>query len=181
LGRTVVVTAAEDGWVQGMCQKFMPQLLPLLEGKTAVVEVVSARSEWEHHGYPTAFEWKRMAFGDLLQDQFGGRDRLTNVLSVGDALYEQEALRSVTEDTKAHAKSVKLVAGPSMAVLRREVSFLSEVLPALVTHPDTLWLAVEVDPFLRPRFLGPDWRQRRCCFPPRRVFAEQLPLAQTVV
>merc|ERR1719160_1844633 len=44
LGQVIIITNGEKGWVELSCSKFLPGVLPLLEG----IKILSARSTYEH-------------------------------------------------------------------------------------------------------------------------------------
>jgi hypothetical protein len=65
-GHLVIVTNAEEGWVELTCSKF----LPALESVIRDVECVSARSCYEPQGFVTPVEWKEEAFAAVVQRHF---------------------------------------------------------------------------------------------------------------
>mmetsp|Transcript_115855 Transcript_115855/g.266009 ORF Transcript_115855/g.266009 Transcript_115855/m.266009 type:complete len:184 (-) Transcript_115855:305-856(-) len=83
-GQVMIITAAERGWVELTCAKFMPTVHPAVCGPDAWIQVVSARSEYETPTVTTSFEWKLLAFREALKHHrsAGGTAR---VVSVGDA------------------------------------------------------------------------------------------------
>merc|ERR1711971_406212 len=97
-GTVVLVTNAERGWIELSCQKFLPGLLPLLEN----VKAVSARTTFESREVSSPLEWKLRAFEREISTFFG-QERLScphakkNILSLGDAVHEREALLRATQ------------------------------------------------------------------------------------
>lgn len=57
-GNVVIITNAETGWVEMSCKKFMPRVLPMLNG----VRVLSARSAFEVRFPDSPSDWKVQAF-----------------------------------------------------------------------------------------------------------------------
>merc|ERR1719183_1966237 len=53
-GTVIFVTNGERGWVEMSCDKFMPSLLPIVQG----IKVVSARSMYESGDVPEPSDWK---------------------------------------------------------------------------------------------------------------------------
>jgi len=139
--KVVVVTNAEDGWVNLSSKAWLPSLQPFLDK----CEVVSARSTWEPHGITSPAGWKAHAFEDVIQ-RFYSRYRhqsWKNIISVGDAPYEREALSRVSRwapsrGSKCRSKSVKFVVRPTIAQLTRELRVLAECLREIVMHDDDL-------------------------------------------
>jgi len=106
-GKVVIVTNAEEGWVEASCHKFMPSLEPLL----SEIGVVSARSTCKGQ---STHEWKRRAFTQEVSKYFGqdhaGRQ---NIVSIGDSMYEVKALLEVGVGAEHRlGKSVKLMSYP---------------------------------------------------------------------
>merc|ERR1712072_284832 len=83
IGKVVIVTNAQHGWIQMSCTKFMPSLVSLLK----TVDIVSARSTYEE-SVAEVSEWKRLAFeheADLFYGS-GHSGQQRNIVSVGDSL-----------------------------------------------------------------------------------------------
>lgn len=53
-GKVVIITNAETGWVELSARRFLPRLLPLL----SEIEVISARSTYEHMFPGSPLDWK---------------------------------------------------------------------------------------------------------------------------
>lgn len=130
-GRVMIITAAIDGWVEASAAKFMPAILPHLMG----VPIISARKYAPTPASRCAVVWKRRAFHDQL---LCAPPR--NVLSIGDGIPEQEAMRAVrlAPHLTLRTKIVKLLDNPCpntlMEQLRKVLFFISQ----LVYHPDNL-------------------------------------------
>lgn len=60
-GKTYIVTNAAEGWVQFSSQKYMPLVFEALKN----VEVISARSMFEHLFPGDSYEWKIQAFTNI--------------------------------------------------------------------------------------------------------------------
>lgn len=69
LGKVVIVTNAERGWVELSGARFMPKVLNKLY--ELGISVVSARSLYESAFNPTPISWKLEAFYTLIQQTFG--------------------------------------------------------------------------------------------------------------
>ena len=66
-GRVIIVTNAENGWVELTTQKF----LPVLEREVDDLQIISARSTYELDGTSNPFEWKARAFVDIIENHLG--------------------------------------------------------------------------------------------------------------
>lgn len=139
-GTVVIVTNAEHGWIELTCEKFMPSLLPVLQD----VKILSARSQYEPQGVAQPCVWKLLAFDGEIGSFFGGpRIARRNVISVGDSLYEREALIRVT-DRLPHswAKSFKLKEKPTAEEFLKEHDVLCGCLGDIVDYEGNLDLSI---------------------------------------
>lgn len=144
-GTVVVVTNAEQGWIELSCQKFMPSLWGALED----VKLLSARSHFEHQGVAQPSVWKLLAFRDEIEPFFGpgcGSHDATpqrNIISIGDSLHEREALIRVTDRfPNSWAKAMKLMEKPSAEEFLREHAVLCGVLGDIVNHMGNLDVSI---------------------------------------
>jgi hypothetical protein len=171
-GKVVIVTAAERGWVEATCGKFLPGLVGELIGDDALVTVISARSEYEPQGYSDPLEWKQLAFAAAVQHYFPESCEC-NVVSVGDASYERRAILSLANwMPRCTPKSLKLLERPSLQTLSQECIFVRMFLEHLSSHPGPLDLCIRgqtleheqvaqsaVGPVERPHFEAGDTLQ----------------------
>merc|ERR1712232_1086374 len=132
VGKVVVVTMADAGWVELTCRHFLPLLAPVLEG----VNIVSAKSRFQHAKVDaTPAELKRMAFDHEIGKLQDSGMECKHVLSIGDSQHERDALHGSTlRVPNTYAKSVKLVPRPKPHQLVREHEYLAEQFTAFVTH-----------------------------------------------
>lgn len=149
--KVVIVTNAGDGWVAGSCAAWMPELQDTLQS----VEVCSARAKWEPSGVSSPTGWKAREFHNVI-DRFYSRyqnQSWKNVVAVGDAPYEHEALERVVEKAPhCRSKSVRFVTQPSIEQLAFQIRVLRETLDSIVYHDGDLdihipteFLPVELD------------------------------------
>jgi len=144
-GTVVLVTNAERGWIELSCQKFMPALLPLLEG----VRTVSARTLYEGPACPAPLDWKVRAFEMEIARACGPgglRDptRRKNIHSFGDSTSEREALlRTAAGAPNCRAKVVKFVDHPDIAQLLKQHALVSRSLDRIAQHDDNLDLSID--------------------------------------
>merc|ERR1712039_378994 len=88
LGSVVIVTNAVSGWVEQSCETFMPSLSALISS----FAIISARSRYEQHGIFAPSVWKCRAISDQVMDFSASHlGEQLSVISLGDAVYEQEA------------------------------------------------------------------------------------------
>jgi len=155
--KVVVVTNAEEGWVDLSCKAWMPSL----KGTLASCEVCSARSTWEPRGVASPAGWKARAF-EAAVDRFYSsypNQSWKNILSIGDAPHEREALARVVRwapgGKKCRSKSVKFVLRPSIQQLTRELQMLRDSLKEIVEHNDDLDLHFSAESLADPLQTSP--------------------------
>jgi hypothetical protein len=140
-GRVVIVTNGTDGWVQMSCEQFMPNLMPLIEQLT----VVSAQDRYRHMFPTKPIEWKRRTFRDVLDAETRPLGRVRNLISIGDGLAEQMAMRAMKSypDTLFNnpmnvVKTVKLLEFPTLESLVMQLKIVHELLEGIVHYPASL-------------------------------------------
>lgn len=154
--KVIIVTNAEEGWVDLSCKAWLPEL----QGSLERAECVSARSMWEPRGIASPAGWKARAFEDAI-DRFYSRyqnQSWKNIISIGDAPHEREALSRVVrwapgagQGKRCRSKSVKFVLRPSIEQLTREIQMLRESLKEIVSHDDDLDLHFSAESLADPR------------------------------
>jgi len=162
--RVLIVTNSKEGWVEATCTAWMPTLFPTLK----LCEIVSARAEWEPHGFTSPLDWKKMAFSEIIGRFCVGTVNETwkNVISVGDAAYEREALLAVMGSGPMNklglcrAKVVKFDDQPSTRRLSKQLRLVSLGLGQLVQHEGDLDLKLDSVGFL-PNVVASEDRQKQ--------------------
>jgi hypothetical protein len=147
--KVVVVTNASDGWVEDCVESWMPQLKRALEH----VEISSARSTWEPKGVGSPTSWKTREFEALIEDFYSRQEQKAwkNVIVVGDAPYEHEALQRVvnrvpkTRSFKCRSKSVNFAYKPSIEELSSEVQTLRSHLRTIINYDGNLNCTVSLE------------------------------------
>ncbi len=140
-GSVHVVTNAETGWVQLSAAKFIPGVVPYL----SKVQVLSARSTYEHRFPESPLKWKFYAFQDRLAPTFASPQKVKNILSFGDSHVEREAVRAVTRGfPNTRTKSVKFAERPSMEQLKRQIELVTSCFHYIHNHEGDLDLQLTV-------------------------------------
>jgi len=143
-GTVIIVTNAENGWIELSGRKFMPTLSDYLDQKN--FRIVSARSTYEPQGIPSPFEWKNRAFAAEIEMYYNGVPDCPkrNILSFGDSAHEREAIMNVTKAMKADhvTKSLKFVERPLIEQLRKEHELITGCMQQIVYHSVALDLCV---------------------------------------
>lgn len=129
LGTTLIVTNANDGWVQQSAGIHMPRLLPTLKR----VPVVSARDVYEDHFPEEPKAWKRETFWKLLRTKKASE---LNLIVLGDSVCEIEAADIIGKALKhvPLVKTVKFKAEPSTSELLSQLQVIEGELGKLVAE-----------------------------------------------
>lgn len=143
-GNVVIVTNAQQGWVESSCAAFMPSLTRLLQA----TRIVSARSQYEKRCPNNPSAWKCLAFeqelASLVQEAESCEE--LNILSLGDSLHEQRALAFVTKGlSTSHGKSVKFMQSPTIGQLIDQHELLSRCFQDVAEHSGDLDVEVGAD------------------------------------
>jgi hypothetical protein len=129
-GRVVIVTNAQEGWVETCCAKMMPSLLSLFPE----VDIVSARSTYES-STSNPLEWKRLAFDNeaKILETLGIQEY--NIISLGDSVYEQRAVKSIADSRPSCCgKSFKFLQRPTVEELIIQHDFMSSRFSEVVEY-----------------------------------------------
>jgi hypothetical protein len=142
LGKVVIVTNAEDGWVDLSCRRWLPTLHPIV----SKMDHVSARSTWEQVGLTQPVEWKAKEFDHIIST-FYGDSQNKNVVSIGDSPHDRAALqRAMSAHPNGRTKTVKVKIRPSPEELLGELEFLACTLDVLCWHDGGLDVAIHAPP-----------------------------------
>jgi hypothetical protein len=116
-GRVVIVTNAEEGWVERSCGRFLPELEVVIR---ALPRISARPFGLEESDEVNPQEWKADAFVTLAQMHFATAPAGHTVFSLGDSIYEREAVHRTSERLGITAQSVKLLEHPSLEELEAE-------------------------------------------------------------
>ncbi|KAL3666205.1 hypothetical protein V7S43_008993 [Phytophthora oleae] len=158
-GPVFIVTAASLPWVVASAENFLPKVRQFLldnqsqggDGEMERVQVVSAR-DWYHHQVGTGgsqLEWKCATFEALcghlkVQEVFDRLKTRTDLISIGDARFEQEAC--VRMELKAgdfvRSKTIKFVEQPTLEELLEQLQLTSKMFDPMCQYDSGLHLCV---------------------------------------
>lgn len=145
-GRVVIVTNAEEGWVELSCNKFMPSLRNHINR----YKILSARTSYESEECPNPFMWKRRAFRDEIERHFilHYPNASRNIVSIGDSTHERLALLEVCKRLQDNAmyevfpKSIKFLERPNVDDLQKEHEIIVGMFHSLIHHIGDLDLCI---------------------------------------
>jgi hypothetical protein len=126
LGKIIIITNALPDWITISSLK-LPDTYHLLRD----IEIISARGTYRDKSNKT-MDWKTMAFRDVIDREFQST-HISNVISIGDAEYEYQALISLSNRKKdiKYLKSVRFVNNPSHDVLIDQLEVLNNAIPKI--------------------------------------------------
>lgn len=137
LGSVLVVTSAEEGWVEHSSGLFLRDVRPLLED----VPVISARACGKAAALKDSAAWKTAAFLQL------GRQldptQLVNLVSIGDSAGEMAAARALGRQfAQVFVKTVRLHTAPKPLELQDELDFVASILPHVASSASNIHITL---------------------------------------
>lgn len=121
MGKVVIVTNALTDWVN-VSSEVLPHTYQLLKK----VDIVSARGRYKGKT-SQIMDWKILAFRDVINQEFKNTN-LMNVISIGDAEYEYQALISLNDQKKGikkYLKSIKFLREPTHDTLIDQIQVIT--------------------------------------------------------
>jgi len=123
LGNVIIITNAMPIWIETSVN-----ILPKTKNTIKNIKLISARKNYQFSCKMT--EWKKMAFEKENNKKF------INILSIGDALYEYNALINLhNKSNDVLLKSVKFVNDPSNDVLLDQLNVLNNSINNICNTP----------------------------------------------
>ena len=122
-GNVMIITNALLNWID-ISSKIIPLTSDFIQ-RSNFVKIISARGEFSNHNSDPN-EWKRLAFKKHLNKL---NKNINNIISVGDAEYEYNALVNLYSDdvsTFRLLKSVKFIRNPNIHQLYEQIQILYE-------------------------------------------------------
>jgi uncharacterized protein (DUF1697 family) len=122
----IIITNAEQGWVEESCKKILPRVWPIISN----IKIVSARTSYMAIA-DCPFTWKELAFRVQIEVYVKNNPNIVkNIMSIGDAVYERNALMLVSKDLKNMAsnyyiKSIKFHDNPDIYLLIQQLDIVS--------------------------------------------------------
>ncbi|CAD7964691.1 unnamed protein product [Amoebophrya sp. A120] len=150
-GKVLIVTNAEDGWIELTIKKFFPSWEDLM----GTIPYHSARSTWEPTGCTLPVEWKVRSFDheirsyyDNQRDHHGrsvGRDNVRrNIIGLGDSTSDREAMLHVTGGkANTTGKSLKFMERPNLEHLQKQHHLIASSIRQIALHEKSLDLCIQ--------------------------------------
>ena len=137
-GDVYIITNAGDGWVEFSSEKYYPNIKELQDK----IEVISAREKYAEKYPEQSNKWKIETFLNLkkrLND-----DLITNIICVGDSVFEMEAGRNLAS-TFIHAviKTIKFREKPKPDELNKQLNLVLNQFNSICSSSKNLTVRVE--------------------------------------
>ena len=137
-GTVYIITNAGKGWVEYSAERFYPKIIPILEK----IKIISARGKYEN-AYPgNSRQWKIEAF--LLLQNTVDIKLVTNIICLGDSLFEMEAGRILASRfTEAFIKTIKFREAPKLDELIKQLKLVVKQFSSIYCSIKNLTIRVE--------------------------------------
>ena len=137
-GDVYIITNAGIGWVEYSAQKFYPNVFEILPK----IQIISARGEWEKDYPGDSRRWKIQTFLSLKAKL--DTKLVTNIICLGDSLFEIEAGRVLANSFKeAFVKTIKFKEGPKLEELNKQLMLVENQFNSICAAVKNLTIRVE--------------------------------------
>lgn len=167
-GEVIIITNSDEGWVKFSAERFVPNLLPVIEK----YRVVSARTRYEKFYPQEPMVWKAAAFAhevneiyetgksdisivpmveesDVSSDDDSARSEIEpiksfrrEIISIGDSMEERNAVQVVSRQFSAVPKSVMFISNPSPMQLIGQLNMLTKHMEFVCGNESSLDLEI---------------------------------------
>lgn len=143
MGKVVLVTNAKRPWVSTSCARFIPKVQEQLKG-IDIIYAMEFLGDQQRITNETLIESKARAMKSAVSDFYSKYERQSwkNLISIGDAHYEHEAIRQVARERpggvlpeiskKCRTKTVKFIESPTISGIVLQLSLLENWLAKVI-------------------------------------------------
>ena len=137
-GEVYIITNAGQGWVEYSAEKIYPSIKEVL----SKIKIISARNEYEKQFPNDSSRWKIQAFLNIQKNL--NIKLVTNIICIGDSLFEMEAGRIMAAQFKeAFIKTVKFREGPKLDELIKQLKLVVNQFDTIYSTAKSLTIRVE--------------------------------------
>ena len=137
-GDVYIITNAGLGWVEFSSKKYYPKIYKILPK----IKIISARYEWEKRFPNDTKKWKIQTFLSLQKEL--DTKLVTNIICLGDSLYEIEAGRILANCfSEVFVKTVKFKEGPKLEELNKQLMLVNNQFSSILSAVKSLTIRVE--------------------------------------
>lgn len=123
--RVIIVTNATKKWVM-MSKKIIPNSYKFIIGN---IPIFSARDLYSSSTNIMPSDWKKCVFVDIMEKS---NRSFENILSVGDAEYEIDALSNLHKKYKIKGKTLRFVKNPNYKQIIEQLEMLTETIDKIM-------------------------------------------------
>lgn len=135
-GEVIIVTNADDWWIQLSAQKFIPEIIPILN----TVKIYSARHMYETVYPDDYYMWKYQTIKTIVKSKNG----INNIVSFGDSLAERDSVINIgKESLECFSKSVKFLDKSSLNQLHKQLESMIDNIKYIVEYKGNLDLQLK--------------------------------------
>lgn len=137
-GNVYIITNAGKGWVEYSANRFYPSIMGFL----SKIKIISARGEYEKLFPGNSRQWKIQAFLNLAKQV--DVKLVTNIICLGDSLFEMEAGRILASKFKeAFIKTIKFKEAPKLDELIKQLKLVCHQFISVYSSIKNLTIRVE--------------------------------------
>ena len=167
--QVIIITNSDDGWVRFSAERFVPNLVPVIEK----YRIVSARTRYERFYPSQPLCWKAAAFAHEVNEIYEGESEMAlnvscesmestdvssegslgesngkgnrqqrEIISIGDSMEERTAVRIVSGQLSATPKSVMFISSPSPMQIIGQLNMLTSHMKFVCEHGSSLDLEI---------------------------------------
>jgi hypothetical protein len=125
LGEIIIITNSSSVWINNTSKKYLPKT----HNKFKNMNVISARDNYQTIYPNNVMEWKNNTFKDYLSDN---NNNYSQIISIGDGIFEKYALFNLKEDKNLLLKNIKLIEKPSFLELSTEIDIIQKDLMSII-------------------------------------------------
>jgi hypothetical protein len=153
IGNIIIITNAEEGWIEESCQDYLPLIWPII----SKLKIVSAYEKYIKV-INCPFKWKEFTFKDEIDlyiknnsDNLKNIKNILNIMSIGDAEYERQAVKSLTKyiedlSLNCYTKSIKLRENPKLELLIQQMDIMTKSITKIINENKSLDLVLGTKP-----------------------------------
>lgn len=106
LGYTIIITNATRSWIRETASKYYPNTFQYMMNNN--IPVISAREYSNNNNINNMNEWKNATFKYFLTTFINKNSNISNIISIGDSLFEKNALNNFGYHINRHQKQVNI-------------------------------------------------------------------------
>jgi hypothetical protein len=149
-GDVIIVTNADEGWVQGTCSVLMPTVWPLIIS----LKIFSAQ-HLHSDKTPSTHLWKKFVFRDYIWSVYGyDFKHSVNFVSIGDGLCEEyavHALNGIVICGHITGKSLRFMEKSNPETLIQQLCKATESIRHIVMCKQSLCLTMNISHVMAPK------------------------------